>query len=221
MISTQFIVLGSGTRGIVQLIGYFSSRGLDYTSLPLRAWTDVGFCEEGKSRVVFLCADKKCERETITTLCRLVNLGLPCILIQDDPSEGFQCEAIGLGAIDVIATPLQQTVVEDVIDIALYRQEIGRHQLSMKEHARQLSLLSPRERRIVCLAARGMPNKQIARAIGRSVKSVERLRRQAYGKLQVTSTADMTRVVLLGSLFECRTPQSFSEGSMAPTELII
>ena len=86
-------------------------------------------------------------------------------------------------------------------DEIIYRRELNEHRSSMSNHAATLRRLSPRERRVVQLASDGKPNKQIANNIGLSVKSIERIRRDAYRKMNVRSTAEMTRVFLLGSLY--------------------
>ena len=54
--------------------------------------------------------------------------------------------------------------------------------------------------KIVDLVVDGAPNKQIATKLEVSVKTIERDRQKAYQRLNVRSTAEMTRVVILGSL---------------------
>ncbi len=69
------------------------------------------------------------------------------------------------------------------------------------DYASRLRTLTARERTVVRLASEGLPNKRIASRLGLSIKTVEKSRRQAYSKLQVGSTAGMTRVVLLAEFF--------------------
>ena len=65
----------------------------------------------------------------------------------------------------------------------------------LKNSARKLATLADRERRIIDLAAEGIPNKAIATQLGVSIKTVEKNRRNAYHKLSVTSTAEMASLV--------------------------
>ncbi|MCR9291395.1 MAG: LuxR C-terminal-related transcriptional regulator [bacterium] len=210
MISTQFMVIGNGSESTFQVVEYLSGKGTHYTSVPLSRHVPFGILSPEARHMAFVCTDNKSEAQALYVLEELTERGIVSIVVHDDCNPRFQQSAVQAGAADVLAMPLRNSAIEDALDIAFYREEIEQHQSSMEQHAILLSQLSPRERRIVCLAARGLPNKQIARAIGRSIKSVERLRRQAYDKLQVRSTADMTRVVLLGSLFECRSSRIFT-----------
>ena len=86
------------------------------------------------------------------------------------------------------------------IDVALMSADSYRAFAESGSYCVRLANLSDRERRIVQLAADGLPNKRIASILGLSVKTVEKQRRQAYRRLSVTSTAEMTRAVTLGNL---------------------
>jgi DNA-binding NarL/FixJ family response regulator len=56
--------------------------------------------------------------------------------------------------------------------------------------------LTPREREVVCLIARGAPNKAIALELGLSIKTVEKHRQAAMDKLGLHDTASLTRYAL-------------------------
>lgn len=62
--------------------------------------------------------------------------------------------------------------------------------------------LNERERAVLEHAVEGIPNKQIARRMGLHIKSIERIRQIAYGKLNVRSAAEMTRLVTLAELHD-------------------
>jgi FixJ family two-component response regulator len=76
------------------------------------------------------------------------------------------------------------------------------HQMAVKRNHERLQDLSDRERNIVDLVVDGAPNKQIASKLGLSIKTIERVRQSAYRKLDVRSTAEMTKAVILGDLHD-------------------
>lgn len=76
------------------------------------------------------------------------------------------------------------------------------HQMAVQRNHGRLKELSERERSIVDLVVDGAPNKQIASKLGLSIKTIERVRQSAYRKLDVRSTAEMTRAVILGDLHD-------------------
>ncbi|MGB7345346.1 MAG: LuxR C-terminal-related transcriptional regulator [Pirellulaceae bacterium] len=81
-------------------------------------------------------------------------------------------------------------------------QKLVDHQMSVQRNHGRLAKLSERERSIVDLVVDGAPNKQIASKLGLSIKTIERVRQSAYRKLDVRSTAEMTRAVILGDLHD-------------------
>lgn len=67
--------------------------------------------------------------------------------------------------------------------------------LKLKSNASRMSTLTNRERRVVVLAADGVPNKSIAKRLDVSVKTIEKIRRNAYLKLSVKSSAEVASLV--------------------------
>ena len=67
--------------------------------------------------------------------------------------------------------------------------------LKLKSNANRMATLTNRERRVVVLAADGVPNKSIAKRLDVSVKTIEKIRRNAYLKLSVKSSAEVASLV--------------------------
>ena len=67
--------------------------------------------------------------------------------------------------------------------------------LKLKSNASRMATLTNRERRVVVLAADGIPNKSIAKRLDVSVKTIEKIRRNAYLKLSVKSSAEVASLV--------------------------
>lgn len=125
---------------------------------------------------------------------------MPFVFIVDHASANFAVSVVRRGAISVLERPVDSTELNAALDVALMSADSYRAFAESGSYCVRLATLSDRERRIVQLAADGLPNKRIASILGLSVKTVEKQRRQAYRRLCVTSTAEMTRAVTLGNL---------------------
>lgn len=67
--------------------------------------------------------------------------------------------------------------------------------LKLKTNASRMGTLTARERSVVLLAADGVPNKTIAKRMDVSIKTIEKIRRNAYLKLAVKSSAEVASLV--------------------------
>lgn len=76
--------------------------------------------------------------------------------------------------------------------------------------------LSERERQVLQLVARGLPNKQIADVLTISIKTVEKHRQQMIDKLDIHDTAGLTRYAVDSGLVGASELSSQSPGMVAP-----
>ena len=127
-------------------------------------------------------------------------ISVPFVFVIDRANTSFAVSVVRRGAVSVLERPVDSEELKVTIDVALMSAESYRAFAESGTHCVRLASLTERERRIVQLAADGLPNKRIASILGLSVKTVEKQRRQAYQRLAVNSTAEMTRVVTLGNL---------------------
>lgn len=74
--------------------------------------------------------------------------------------------------------------------------EAARAGAGRNEHAERLKLLTPREREVLSGIVNGDTNKEIASALGISVRTVETHREGVMRKLQVRSVAGLTRLAV-------------------------
>jgi DNA-binding NarL/FixJ family response regulator len=77
--------------------------------------------------------------------------------------------------------------------------------------------LTPRELEVLCLIARGQPNKEIAYTLKVSIKTVEKHRQAAMDKLNLHDVAGLTRYAMAKGLLDC-TPQVLQQPSSASAE---
>jgi len=130
------------------------------------------------------------------------DLKVPIVVVADEAQLMNAIEAVKSCVNFVIARPIDASSIREMILAAVESQKVVRHQFAVEQHYRRLLTLDDRERSIVDLAVDGAPNKQIANRLGLSVKTIERIRKNAYQKLDVRSTAEMTRAVILGNLHD-------------------
>jgi len=130
------------------------------------------------------------------------NLEIPVIAVAEEAVLTDAIEAVKSCANFVISRPADVGLIREAIEAAMTSRKIIGHHFAVERNHRRLLTLDDRERSIVDLAVDGAPNKQIANRLGLSVKTIERIRKNAYRKLDVRSTAEMTRAVILGGLHD-------------------
>ena len=129
-----------------------------------------------------------------------LDLTIPLVLVCDQPNLSLAITAIKFGASDVLTAPLNAISTSKALQNAIRSRGVISHRTEVREQSRRIELLSDRQRTILDLASQGYPNKRIASKLELSVKTVERDRKQAYERLGVRSTAEMTRTIVLGNL---------------------
>ncbi|MGO9462767.1 MAG: response regulator transcription factor [Isosphaeraceae bacterium] len=119
---------------------------------------------------------------------------IPIIFITGHGDIPMSVRAMKAGAVDFLAKPFQD---DDLIRAV--QEAIARHNQHRAEHAdrevvaRLFATLTPREREVMALVVRGLPNKRIATELGTSEKTVKVHRGRVMEKMQVESVADLVR----------------------------
>ncbi|WP_197454346.1 response regulator transcription factor [Stieleria varia] len=135
---------------------------------------------------------------------------VPRALVVSDNATMASAEAIKHLANLVATQSMERGEIVDLIRQAEHVKKVIEHHADVRRCHERLGSLNEREREIVDLVVDGAPNKQIATKLSLSVKTIERDRQSAYKKLDVRSTAEMTRAVILGDLHDVvfDTPQT-------------
>ncbi|MCA9137793.1 MAG: hypothetical protein KDB00_13570 [Planctomycetales bacterium] len=126
----------------------------------------------------------------------------PVVLVLDENSGMSASEAVARIAHVVAINTMEVHEIIETIQDALALSTLVSHQFDVLRCHRLYQSLPERQRKIVDFVVEGSPNKQIATKLKVSVKTIERERQKAYRQLNVRSTAEMTRVVILGSLHD-------------------
>lgn len=134
-----------------------------------------------------LCTDNL----QIPQMLRSRGLFVPIVVLGSEGQISSSLSCISAGETD-----------ESISDAFSSVMRIAEQLQKLKASARKLATLAERERRIINLAAEGVPNKAIATHLGVSIKTVEKNRRNAYHKLSVSSTAEMASLVTFNRFFD-------------------
>jgi RNA polymerase sigma factor (sigma-70 family) len=121
---------------------------------------------------------------------RLSELGstLPIIFLTGQPDIPTTVRAIKAGADDFLTKPVSSDELLQAIELAMERHEARRGLKSRLDMVcARVSALTPREREVFELVIRGYTNKQVARALGCTERTIKAHRHRVMEKMQVQS----------------------------------
>jgi FixJ family two-component response regulator len=123
------------------------------------------------------------------------NNGLPIVFMTGHGDIPMSVRAMKAGAVDFLAKPFREQDLLDAVAQAIEadRQRRARAQAGAELAARHATL-TPRERQVMALAARGLMNKQIAGEVGTSEITVKIHRGNAMRKMGAKTFADLVRM---------------------------
>jgi len=125
---------------------------------------------------------------------RTRNILLPVILVTGHADVPTAVRAMKAGALDVIEKPFcGERVVGRVAQAIQMDAQIRRTQAILSEHDRRLSCLSPRERQVLDLLAKGANSKQIATQLDISVQAVATCREKIIDKMDTDNVVTLIR----------------------------
>ena len=128
----------------------------------------------------------------------------PIIVITGHGDVPLAVEAMKAGAFDFIEKPFKDDTILAAIERALRTgakpaadPQAGAAQLQMRE---RIDALSDRERQVLQLLVAGNSNKEIARDLGISPRTVEVYRANVMSKMQAASLSELVRMALTAGL---------------------
>jgi FixJ family two-component response regulator len=129
-------------------------------------------------------------------LMRNARVDIPIIFVSGYGDVPSTASAMRYGAVDFLEKPVEGARLLDAVSNAVALDAVRRGRRRDSDDARQLlAQLTPRERQVCDLVARGLLNKQIADEIGASERTVKIHRARAVQKLGITSVTDLVRLL--------------------------
>jgi RNA polymerase sigma factor (sigma-70 family) len=123
------------------------------------------------------------------------NLQIPIVFITGHGDIPMSVRAIKAGAVEFLTKPFRDQDLLDCVQQAIDQDRRARqHRAEIAELRQRYDGLSPREREVMALVVRGLPNKQIAGTLGTSEPTVKLHRGRAMQKMQAGSLADLIRM---------------------------
>ena len=132
-------------------------------------------------------------------LLRQRNVDLPVVVITGHGDVNLARRAFLGGAVEFLTKPIDEQTLIETLQRAVRTHIRSRERLSTSRQARErLSKLSPRELEVLRLMVDGLTNKQIARNLKLSPRTVETHRAHLLEKLEEDSLAGLVRLYLTG-----------------------
>ena len=125
---------------------------------------------------------------------RLSELGstLPIIFLTGHPDVPTTVRTIKAGADDFLTKPVSSDDLLQAVERAIAHHEVTRGLKSKLDMVRaHIAALTPRERQVFELVIRGNTNKQVARALGWTERTIKAHRHRVMEKMQVQSLAEL------------------------------
>jgi len=132
---------------------------------------------------------------------------IPIIFISGHGDVPIAVKAFKAGALDFLEKPFDNHKLLSCIEMAMQRdQERRRRQTERTEMLSRYRQLTPREREVMVLVAEGKTNKDVARRLDISHRTVEIHRRRVMEKLGAASVSDLVSVSVLCGVYELHVP---------------
>jgi len=126
---------------------------------------------------------------------------LPIVFITEHAATDMTVKAMQNGAETVLEKPIDANQLDESIERALARDsELRRIDAGHKKLQRRLSRLTPKDKAVLALIIEGVPNKEIARRLEVSLRTVEARRQRVFQQTNSKSLADLVKLVVLSRL---------------------
>lgn len=122
---------------------------------------------------------------------------IPAVIITGHGDVASARSAFRAEAVDFLEKPLDESRLLQAIDDAYARQNAQRGEAEARRHlAECMTALTPREQEVMARVVAGEHNREIAEALGISVRTVEVHKSRMMSKLRADSVADLVRISL-------------------------
>jgi FixJ family two-component response regulator len=120
---------------------------------------------------------------------------LPVIVVTGREDVAIAVQAMRAGALDVLARPISEQTLVDDVHRAIVHDRLQRERASEVRNLRERYVqLTGRAQEVMALVVAGVPNRQIASALGITERTVKAHRAQVMQKMMATSLVDLIRM---------------------------
>jgi FixJ family two-component response regulator len=131
------------------------------------------------------------------------DIQLPIIFLTGHGDIPLSVKAIKAGAIDFLTKPVtRDSLLSSVRSAILESRRLMTELVNGKDAKSRLADLTEREREVMALAVAGSPNKEIARRLGISHRTVEIHKSKIMHKTRATNLLDLARIANEGKLLK-------------------
>jgi FixJ family two-component response regulator len=125
---------------------------------------------------------------------------MPVIILTGFGSIPQTVRAIKAGAVDFLTKPITATILFESVQNALHEcDRLMAQDVVTTAAAARMESLTIRERQVLALVAAGLPNKEVARSLGISHRTVEIHKARIMVKTGVENIFDLARLAELGA----------------------
>lgn len=123
------------------------------------------------------------------------NITLPIVFLTAHGDMPTGIKAMKDGAVDFLLKPTKEKALFEAIDRALDRDmQLKKKNKEIKRAKTLITYLTPREQEVLRWIITGMLNKQIAKCLGATERTIKAHRSQIMHKLNVVSVAELVRL---------------------------
>ena len=123
---------------------------------------------------------------------------IPIIILTGHGDVPMAVRSVKAGAVDFLQKPVNDQILLDCIRNAMRLDARNRQEkLQIDPTVRRMARLTPRERQVMDLVVAGKANKQIAKELSVSEKTIEVHRKRVMRKMEVNSAVELVHAVLL------------------------
>jgi FixJ family two-component response regulator len=120
--------------------------------------------------------------------------GIPVVFITGHGSIPMGVRAIKEGAVEFLTKPFEEMDLISAVQQALERDRVARaRRMQLGRLRERWERLTPREREVLALVAKGRLNKQIARELGAAEQTIKVHRGRVMRKLEARSVPELVR----------------------------
>jgi len=131
------------------------------------------------------------------------NIKLPIVFLTGHGDIPLSVKAVKTGAVDFLTKPVtRENLLSSVRSAILESQRLITQLENGQDAKSKLADLTEREREVMALAVAGSPNKEIARRLGISHRTVEIHKSKIMHKTGATNLLDLARIASEGRLLE-------------------